>query len=98
MSGAPTPPIEVLRAFGVARDTALPLPGGQGHSFVADGLVLKRIASAAEARWSADLLASVAPSDAVRVAAPVRSATGDWVHDHWTAFRWVDGDPVRGRR
>lgn len=82
------PPDHVLRAFGVDGPPR-PLPGGEGRSFSAGGLVLKPGAGPV-LDWLADALADV-HEDEFRLAAPVRSRDGTWSVAGWSATRWVDG-------
>jgi uncharacterized protein (TIGR02569 family) len=87
------PPPHVLRAFGVGA-AARPLPGGQGLSWVAGGLVLKPEAGPVY-EWLAGLLAEVVV-DGVRVASPVCTSEGAWLCGGWSATRWVEGrEPER---
>jgi uncharacterized protein (TIGR02569 family) len=84
-----TPPPSVLRAWAVT--DAQRLPGGQGTSFRAGALVLKPTGDVAQAEWLADVLDGVA-GDGVRVVRPVRSGSGRWVVDGWSAWRWLAGE------
>lgn len=86
------PTLEVLRAFGVPGADCHHLLGGQGHSFVAENLVLKRIDNIKEARWSAEVLNELTSTPAFRVARPARGRNGDWVYEQWTAFARFDGE------
>jgi hypothetical protein len=83
----PVPPATVLHAFGVR--SAHPLPGGQGTSWLAGDLVLKPEEGPVH-EWLADLLSNI-HSDEVRIPAPVATRSGDWVHQGWSATRWVPG-------
>jgi uncharacterized protein (TIGR02569 family) len=65
------------------------LPGGQGGSWRADGLVLKPVSGPVH-EWLSEALTGL-ESDEVRVARPVRSRDGAWSHDGWSATSWVDG-------
>jgi uncharacterized protein (TIGR02569 family) len=85
------PPDTVLRAFGVPRATARPLAGGQRRAWTADGVVLKPVDDVAEATWLGDVLSGLAV-DGIRVERPVRSGTGGWVVDGWSAWRWLPGE------
>jgi uncharacterized protein (TIGR02569 family) len=82
------PPLSVLRAFG-AEAGIHPLPGGQGTSWRAGGLVLKP-GGGRVYEWVAEALAEVDFSD-VRVARPVAAGDGAWSVGGWTAARWVEG-------
>jgi len=80
--------VSVLRAFGVDGPPQ-PLVGGQGHSWVAGGLVFKADDGPVH-EWLAEALADVV-ADGFRLAAPVRTRHGAWSCDGWSATRWVEG-------
>jgi uncharacterized protein (TIGR02569 family) len=92
------PPPAVLAEFGAASDPT-PLAGGQGTAWRVGELVLKPLDMSLDAlAWQADVLSSVS-SDGFRVAAPLRSRTGELVVQGWTAWpllaghhapRWTD--------
>lgn len=85
------PPQEVLEAFGL-RGTATALVGGEGRSFrVGDAVLKPAEADAGAARWLAETMAAVR-EDGFRVARPLRTTTGAWVHEGWTAARHVEGE------
>jgi uncharacterized protein (TIGR02569 family) len=86
---ASAPPAGVLRAFGASGDLER-LPGGEGRVVRTGDLVLKPIDDPAESAWVQDLLARADPS-AIRVAEPVPTADGAWVHDGWIASRFLEG-------
>lgn len=77
----------MLDAFGLAGPT-LPLAGGQGQAFLADGVVLKRADDRDEAAFVQDLAARLDP-DVVRVPRPVPAGDGSWVHESWTASEFL---------
>ena len=83
------PPVTVMRSFGVNASPQL-LPGGQGTSWAAGGLVFKPTSDPAY-EWLAEVLVDVVP-DGFRLGAPVPSRDGSWVCDGWAATRWVEGD------
>ena len=83
------PSSTVLGAFGVGGDPT-PLSGGEGVSFQAGDVVLKRVHDTAEAEWTQDLLSRV-HQVGFRVPAPVASADGHWVQQGWSASRFVSG-------
>jgi uncharacterized protein (TIGR02569 family) len=85
-----SPPVGVLRAFGVDGPVH-PLPGGQGTSWAAGDLVLKRDAGACH-DWLGEVLTEVEPTD-VRIAKPVRSRRSSWRHEGWSATRRLEGAP-----
>ena len=83
------PPDSVVRAFDL--DSApVALPGGEGVSFRAGGVVLKRVHDALEAQWIQELLAHF-EGDGIRIAPPVRAADGRWVVESWTASEYIAG-------
>jgi uncharacterized protein (TIGR02569 family) len=77
--------------------SAVLLPGGQGGTWRAGDIVLKRHGMRAEAEWVADVLAALPESPGFRVARPVRATSGSWTVDGWQAFAWTPGetDPRR---
>ncbi len=82
------PSREVLDAFG-ATGRPVPLRGGEGVTFRAGDIVLKRVHDAAEAAWVQALLASI-DQDGFRVPPPVSTLAGGWVHDGWSASRFIE--------
>src|SRR3954454_16058789 len=85
------PPEPVLRAFGVV--DVRPLPGGQGQSWRAGGLVLNPSRSMAELEW----LEALPATTAVRTARPVRTAEGRIIVDGWSAMPFLVGTHAPGR-
>ncbi|WP_380163430.1 TIGR02569 family protein [Jannaschia sp. R86511] len=83
------PPPSVLLAWDVSDPVRL--SGGQGLTFAAGGLVLKRAGDMAQAVWIAEVLDTVRADDG-RVIRPVRSRLGTWVVDGWSAWHWLDGE------
>jgi uncharacterized protein (TIGR02569 family) len=92
---AVVPPPSVLDAWAVAEPR--PLAGGQGEAFRAGGLVLKPAGEPAQAGWLAGTLEGLGVEDGVRIVRPVRSVTGRWVVDGWSAWRWMEGRHRSGR-
>lgn len=85
-----TPPdADALAAFGVDGPPVL-LAGGEGLSFHVADVVVKRVGDVSESEWTQALLSRVEPN-AFRIADPVATAEGRWVHDGWMASRFVDG-------
>jgi uncharacterized protein (TIGR02569 family) len=83
------PPARVCAAFGISAEP-VPLPGGEGLSFRAGEFVLKRMHDPDEAEWTQSLVARI-DQQGFRVPEPIPANTGRWVHDHWTASRYVSG-------
>jgi uncharacterized protein (TIGR02569 family) len=83
----------VIGAFGAA-GTPERLAGGQGESWRAGDVVVKRVGLAAETEWVSAVLEAWPAGSAVRVPRPVRTVDGSWVHAGWTAHRWVEGRDV----
>jgi uncharacterized protein (TIGR02569 family) len=77
----------VVEAFGADHEP-VPLVGGEGVTFRAGEIVIKRVHDVAEAEWVQTLLAGIDP-DGFRVPAPVPTAVGDWVHEGWSASRFI---------
>lgn len=84
-----SPPLSVLTAWSVSNPVRL--AGGQGLSFSAGGLVLTPAGDVASAVWLAEVLDEVSADD-VRVIRPVRSRSGAWVVDGWSAWQWLEGE------
>jgi uncharacterized protein (TIGR02569 family) len=90
MSADQGPEDDVVSAFG-GHGPALPLQGGQGHTYVAGRIVIKRAGDEEEAIWAAEVLSSV-KEDGFRVARPVRGRSGGWVVMGWAAYQRVAGE------
>lgn len=86
------PTRDVLEAFGATAEPR-PLDGGQGRTWLAGEIVLKPVDLVAESVWRATVLDAMPPSDAFRVARPVRAASGEWLYDGWEASRCTAGHP-----
>lgn len=89
------PSASVLSAFGLYGET-VPLPGGEGRSVrVGREAVLKPVddEEAEEARWRGRVLDRVCGLGvrAFRVPRPLRTATGDWIAEGWTAAEYLPG-------
>jgi uncharacterized protein (TIGR02569 family) len=78
-----------LRAFG-CEVPASPLSGGEGRSWRADRIVLKRVHDEREASWSQEVLADLV-EDGFHRPAPIRAMDGRWVVDGWTACGFLAG-------
>ena len=89
VSGTGSPPRPVVAAFG-ARGNPRPLGTGRVRSWRVDGIVLKHDADHALQEWLGTTLIDI-PRDGFRLADPVPTADGQWVHDGWSATRWVTG-------
>lgn len=95
--GAPQPSAAVLRAFGAGERPPLLLPGGQGTTWRAGGIVLRPHGDVREARWRSATLARLAHTDGFRTPRPARATDGSWLVDGWEAWEWLPGatDPTR---
>lgn len=89
-------PEAVLAAFGVAGSVPALLPGGQGGTWRAGQVVLKRADSPRSARWTAEIYSTLS-GPGFRVPRPVRSAAEDWVAHGWVAWQWLPGATANWR-
>jgi uncharacterized protein (TIGR02569 family) len=64
------------------------MAGGQGETFRAGAVVLKRAPGEEQANWNADLFATLA-GPGFRVPRPVAARTGRWVEQGWCAWDYV---------
>ncbi len=85
------PPKHVVAAFCGSEQATTRLAGGVGRAWSAGDVVLKRIDDMAEANWVADVLTDLV-EDGFRVNRPVRSATGTWLVDGWSAWTKLVGE------
>lgn len=83
------PPLVVRAAFGVEGDP-IAAAGGEGVTFLVGDVVLKRVHDVIEAEWTQALLSRTA-QDGFRLPAPVPTDDGRWVHQGWSASRFVEG-------
>ena len=83
------PRASVLDAFGCLTDPT-PLHGGQGAAWRSGDVVLKPAFDPVGAEWESDVLVRI-PQVGFRVPEPIRTVAGAWVHDGWTAQRFVAG-------
>src|SRR3954454_1940095 len=86
---AELPSRSILSAFG-AHEEPHALEGGEGLTFRAGSVVLKRVHDVTEAEWTQATLATI-DQDGFRVPIPIPATTGQWVHDHWSASEFVPG-------
>ncbi len=86
---ADAPPEEVRRSFGVHGE-AHRLPGGQGETWLIEGVVLKRHEDQREAAWVQGIAARL-QDRSFRIALPMRAADGSWVVDGWSASEHLPG-------
>ena len=90
------PPPSVLAAFGASGDP-VPLEGGQGSSWLAGEIVLKRLdMTEQELAWLAEVHRSIR-CDGFRVSLPVRARNDELVVDGWCGWERVSGRHEDGR-
>jgi uncharacterized protein (TIGR02569 family) len=91
------PPADVVSAFGGDPTQLARLSGGQGGSWRAGSVVLKRVDDEREIGWLAAILEHVADGADFRVARPIAVPDGSYAVDGWSATCWVEGahDPSR---
>lgn len=84
-----------MRAFGVHQEALRRLPGGQGHAWTDERLVLKPVGCAPEHSWVCEVYAAW-DADDVRVPEPVVPRVGEagWSVDGWGAHVFVPGREV----
>jgi len=88
-------PLSVLTAFDAPIDVT-PLTGGRGETFLAGNLVIKPAGEEIVANWVAETVSSL-EIEGLRVAKPVSTRYGTWVHEGWIAYEYVRGKEVLGR-
>lgn len=87
----PQPPSEeVLGSFGLTGSVVQPVSGGRGRTWSAGGRILKPVDDPVEAAWVGDTLSGLA-EDGFRINRPVKSASGTWVVDGWSAWELLAG-------
>jgi hypothetical protein len=69
----------------------MPLPGGQGGSWRAGGVVLKRTGLHSAAPWLGPALQGMPSDPAFRLARPVASRHRTWLVEGWEATEWLAG-------
>jgi uncharacterized protein (TIGR02569 family) len=79
----------VLRAFG-GSGSPVPLSGGEGLTWRAGDIVVKRVHDDDEAAWCQATLAGVV-EDGFRIPRPRTALDGRWVVDGWSACSFVEG-------
>jgi uncharacterized protein (TIGR02569 family) len=88
--GEPPPP-QVLDAFG-ARGVPAALPGGQGKTWIVDGIVLKPVdLHPDELEWLGHVGIRLPPHPDLGLSFPLRGKSGRLVEDGWIAFPAIEG-------
>jgi len=96
LTGDAAPSNGVLAAFG-ARDAPVALPGGSTTAYAASGLVFKRGQDDNFTAWLAEVSHVVERETAFRFARPVRSISGSWTVEGWSASTQLAGRHEPGR-
>jgi uncharacterized protein (TIGR02569 family) len=91
------PPTAVVEAFGGNPDALVPLSGGQGGSWRAGAVVVKRSGGHPEASWLGPILSALPANPAFRLARPVQAQGGAWTVNGWEAANWLAGAHQPGR-
>ena len=92
------PPQSVLEAYGISSSTSLKhLKGGQGTTYQAENIILKPVANSVEAHWIAEVYRTIKPVG-FRVPRPVATNSGEWVFENWSAWTFVKGETILGKR
>jgi uncharacterized protein (TIGR02569 family) len=85
------PPAAVIRAFNGSPGGLVRLPGGQGGSWRAGGVVLKRAGPDSAAPWLGPVLEGMPSDPGFRLARPLVSRRGTWTVQGWEATEWLAG-------
>jgi hypothetical protein len=87
-------PAHVAGAFGVSPEGVL-LPGGEERTFRCADLVLRRESKNApeipDALFTAELFSRIPESAEFRIPRPRRARDGNWLHDGWSCWTFVEG-------
>lgn len=90
------PPTEsTSKAFG-SRGEIIVLKGGQGTSYKSGNIVLKPSDGEQESIWMAELFSNLPGVDGVRLAKPIKSTNGTWIHEGYVAWTFLEGEHVKG--
>src|SRR5689334_7095048 len=83
----------IAQAFEIAGPLEL-LPGGEGRTYRAGGVIYRREADIAEATYLADVYHRL-PETGFRLPRPIRTSQGGWVSSAgWSAWTFVAGRPA----
>lgn len=93
---APPPTQATALAFSSDVEPVL-IAGGQGTAYRAGNIVLKPAGDAEEESWTAELFERLPASSEVRFARPIKSVEGTWIHDHYVAWTFLQGDHISGQ-
>jgi Phosphotransferase enzyme family len=85
------PSAAVIGAFGGDPAGLEPLAGGQGGSWLAGTVVLKRAGADSAAPWLGPVLLNVPEQPGFRLARPLAARDGTWVAEGWEATAWLPG-------
>jgi uncharacterized protein (TIGR02569 family) len=96
LTGHAAPSNAILAAFG-ARDAPVALPGGSAKAYAASGVVFKRGQDENFTAWLAEVAQVVERQTAFRFACPVRSISGAWTVEGWSASIQLAGRHEPGR-
>jgi uncharacterized protein (TIGR02569 family) len=91
------PPAAAIEAFDGDRDSLEQLPGGQGGSWRAGSVVLKRCSPNGDASWLGPILSTLPANPSFRLACPVQASDGRWNVEGWEATEWLAGQHQAAR-
>ena len=91
MNQTSPPSAAVIGAFGGEPGDLEPLAGGQGGSWRAGPVVLKRAGADSAAPWLGPVLLNVPEQPGFRLARPLAARDGTWVAEGWEATAWLAG-------
>ena len=90
------PPRSVLEAFHIEQEKPVRFEGGQGTTWGAGKIILKPECSAEWANYAASAFDALPEHEEFRFARPVKSKSGKWMEDGWTAYTFLEGEHVTG--
>jgi uncharacterized protein (TIGR02569 family) len=94
---APPPTLSVAKAFGSTQEPVL-LKGGQNTTYRSGDIILKPSEGDEKEQWIAAVFSALPKTTEVRIARPVTSSSGSWVHGGYVAWTFLSGEHVQGVR
>lgn len=89
------PGVALAKAFG-SDATPIVLSGGQGTTYRSGEIILKPTGNIESSNWQAELFSKIESTTEVRIAKPVKSTKGLWVHEGYVAWTVLEGKHTVG--